>query len=266
MSNSFVHRINLSSENFVSLYFGKGAGKQIKEQLEHAKSEVLIISPYISENKIDTLIKLRERGVDVYLSFSSLPKYDIERSSILRKLIQQNKFVDSERKSSIIKRKNIYNGLLGILVILMFLFISLNLFQLNGEKQFNALYLASTIFILCIAFYIRKLKKRIENTPVNSYTYTEKGIRFKYIDGNGDNFVFIHSKIYVIDRKDVYLGSMNFTDSGFSSNFETRVRITEAVLASEIADWVRDFFENNIEFPAKDINHLGAMVYNEPIY
>lgn len=73
--------------------------------------------------------------------------------------------------------------------------------------------------------------------------------------------MYVHSKIYVIDRKIAYLGSLNFTDNGFSSNFETRIRITDQHKVGELVDFVHDIFDDHETFKRHKLWFLGKKVY-----
>ena len=50
--------------------------------------------------------------------------------------------------------------------------------------------------------------------------------------------IFIHNKIYVIDNQIAYLGSMNLTSNGMSSNVETRIRISDIGIVSGLDTYV----------------------------
>jgi len=86
--SNFYYKMPLNEFEAVEVYVGQSSGKQLQLDIENAKSEVLIVSPYIDETKLDDLIKLKNRNINVRLAFSSLRKE--QESNILKKLIHQN--------------------------------------------------------------------------------------------------------------------------------------------------------------------------------
>jgi len=54
----------------------------------------------------------------------------------------------------------------------------------------------------------------------------------------------IHGKIYIIDNKIAYLGSLNLTTMGTKYNYETRIRITDAEAVNEINEEFYELFNN----------------------
>lgn len=216
---------------------GQSSGKQLNNDILNSKSEVLIISPYIDESKLDDLIGLKDRGVNVRLAFSDLR--DNQKSNILRKLIHQQKYTDDKLKKSIMRKKHTFSVLsIASLVIGIILLI---FSALNFQKLDFKTFISAIIGLICIyVFYrINKKKKEVEKTSVYRYEYFRK-INFKYLRNNfrSHNNMFIHSKIYVIDREIAYIGSMNFTNNGFTSNFETRVKITQSEKIKELVAFI----------------------------
>ncbi|OCA69226.1 restriction endonuclease [Chryseobacterium contaminans] len=100
---------------------------------------------------------------------------------------------------------------------------------------------------------------------VYTYHYSEN-LNFKYIRNNRYDNKFLHSKIYIIDRKVAYLGSLNYTKSGFTSNFESRIRITQQEKVNELVCFVHDIFEDNVNLRKHELFYLGKQVYSEEMY
>lgn len=69
----------------------------------------------------------------------------------------------------------------------------------------------------------------------------------------------IHSKIFIIDERIAYGGSLNFTNSGLFRNFESRVRITDPGAVKGMDDLFED--QDNKETP---LNYYGRFLYTEP--
>lgn len=105
-----------------------------------------------------------------------------------------------------------------------------------------------------------------KNTRIYDYTYTQL-FPFHVIESpytNSESSTFIHSKVYLIDDKIAYLGSLNFTYSGTKNNHETRVRTTDI----EAIEQLRSMFNelpNEPSLPKKSITEWGRQIYPEPI-
>lgn len=70
--------------------------------------------------------------------------------------------------------------------------------------------------------------------------------------------IFIHGKIYIIDDRIVYTGSLNFTIGGTSSNYETRVRTEDPAAVRKIVDEFYALFNSPYD---KGIFNLGEGCY-----
>jgi phosphatidylserine/phosphatidylglycerophosphate/cardiolipin synthase-like enzyme len=70
----------------------------------------------------------------------------------------------------------------------------------------------------------------------------------------------------VIDRKVAYLGSLNYTKSGFTTNFESRIRITQKEKVNELVSFVHDIFEDNVNLKKHELFYLGRKIYHEELY
>ncbi len=262
---NFYFKTEGTNNESVEVYVGQSSGKQLNNDILNAEKEVLIVSPYIDESKIDDLIKLKNRGVNIRVAFSDLR--DGQKANILRKLIHQQKDIDEQLREKVNKKKNQYSILSNISLVLgIFLFLYTG-FNLNVTSLSSLLVpMAGVIGIL--GFYkFNQRKKKVEKTPIFSYEYTEK-MNFKYLRNNFQSLdkMFIHSKIYIIDRKFAYVGSLNYTKNGFTTNFETRVRITQSTKINELVEFVHDIFDDNYNFKAHELWFLGKQVYSEELY
>jgi phosphatidylserine/phosphatidylglycerophosphate/cardiolipin synthase-like enzyme len=77
----------------------------------------------------------------------------------------------------------------------------------------------------------------------------------------------LHSKIYVVDKKVMYLCSLNFTESGLKFNHEVLIKITDentiALMLMNINELKNEYFSE--EYQQEKIRELGAKIYLEPI-
>lgn len=261
---NFYFNTNGDQKGKVEVYVGQSSGKQLNEDILKAKKEVLIVSPYIDESKLDDLIALKERGVNVRLAFSDLR--DNQKYKVLRKLIHQQRDVNINKKKQIEKRVSLFSVLSTISLsagIILMVYTALT-FRIDLP---NLIQLIGGLFLITIFYFLLKYKRELQKTPIYRYEYSEK-LNFKYLRNNykSNDKMFIHSKIYVIDGKVAYLGSMNYTNNGFTSNFETRVRITNTEKISELVDFVHGIFENEKNFSSHELWFLGRGVYSEELY
>jgi len=102
---------------------------------------------------------------------------------------------------------------------------------------------------------------------IYSYTYESpiklKLIYDKYNRSGKKGKHQIHSKIYVIDEKVAYLGSANFSYSGFVDSYETMTRIKDPNAVTKISKEVDDLFNDKRIF-SKDLAEWGQELYDEP--
>ena len=62
----------------------------------------------------------------------------------------------------------------------------------------------------------------------------------------------IHSKIYVIDNEIAFVGSVNFTYSGFKTHYETTIKVNDKKAVSDISQEVEDLY-NSKDLKVKEI-------------
>ncbi|MEN2399457.1 phospholipase D-like domain-containing protein [Flavobacterium sp. MC2016-06] len=262
METNFYLNTQTESAEFTEVYFGQYCGKQLNQDIQNSKSEVLIISPYIDETKLEDLIKLKEKKVNVRIIFNSLRK-DQERK-ILRKLIHQNKENNYVQKEIKEKQHDLY---LMLSIVCICIGVVLFLFSIQNMKiDFRGVFYMLISFASSYGFWYfnnkRELTKKIQ---IYKYTYSEK-LDFKYLRDNKENKMEVHSKIYVIDRKVAYLGSLNFTNDGFNSNFETIIKITQKDKIMELVKFANSIFEDNVNFKSNELWLLGKKAYSEEKY
>ncbi|MBA3830175.1 MAG: phospholipase D family protein [Taibaiella sp.] len=97
---------------------------------------------------------------------------------------------------------------------------------------------------------VRQLKSK------DGYSY-ERPFPYKMCD---PKYHFIHSKWYIIDEAIAFIGSMNMTCSGFSNNYETRLRITEAATIVLLRKEFDALF-NDQKIQEKSLEEWGKEIY-----
>jgi len=258
LAKRFYHRIeDKINGDTVEVYIGQGAGTQLGNDLMNASSEVIIVSPYIDEQKLDELFMLKKRNIYVKLAFSSLNER--QEYSILRKLVRQKQIKNHEAAARA-KRSAQHNGILSTIFT-----VASVAFLTNLYFHFQWSQLAFGLILGYLAYYFMGKRNLSNRLPIYSYEYEEK-LHFKYFRNTNygvHSSPFVHSKIYIIDRKIAYLGSVNFTRNGFESNFETRIRITNTNKVNELLYFVNQLLDTNDYLNCHQLDWLGKKVYRE---
>lgn len=243
------------------IYIGKGAGKKLMKEIHEAQQEIQIVSPYLSAYLVKELIMLHEKGIRVKLiTTDDIEDFGYSNERNLYKLIQQSRSIDDEALQLRIKWIGIRKKILYTTIACLLLSIILPLF-LDPVFGLSALGLA-----LVLSFVYRRFVVKIKNKRVFIYHYYSLfPFRVYYSPRSSQSRnTFIHSKIYLIDRKIAYLGSLNFTKSGTKHNHETRIRTTDPEVVSEIIKEVDELFDHP-RLPVRDIQKWGKQLYRESI-
>ena len=243
------------------IYIGKGAGKKLLNDIQHAKSSIKIVSPYLSPFLISELIDLKKRNIDVGLiTTDNIEDFYGNYERNIHKLIIQNRETDSQAVDQRTKWKDIVKILTYITVGLSIALIGLTYYIQDIKVSFGLIPL--TILYLTI----RLFKSKVRNKRIYSYWYSQLFPFKVYMspDSTPDSDTFIHSKIYLIDDKIAYLGSLNFTASGTKYNYETRIRTTDTNAIEEIREEF-DQLMNHSQLPERNTQVWGQQLYSEPI-
>ncbi len=243
------------------IYIGKGAGKKLLKDMREAKESIKIVSPYLSPFLISELISFKERNIDIELiTTDNIEDFYGNYEKNIHKLIRQHRKTDYEAVEKRNKWINIKKILTYCTIGLFTIFISLIYITKDIQTLFGLI--PFVILILIIRLY----SKKIRNMRIYSYSYS-KFFPFKVYmspDTTKLSDTFIHSKIYLIDDKIAYLGSLNFTASGTKYNYETRIRTEDKNAINEIKREINQLmYYSNI--PERDIQFWGSQLYKEPI-
>lgn len=249
------------------LYFGKGAGKKILDSIHQAKKSIKIVSPYISSNFVDWLTEIQTFGINVVLITSDNQKTDSFYN--VYKPDYTNIAIENKKNEQLVRRKMFLSRIYKVLLVLTIICVSLlaisfglswlitmeNISYENIQRDFSyllsSLTLISNVLILLIATFlvlfivvkivITNISGKIRYIPVPNPTYSEKlkGLKIVYSQS-----AFIHSKIYIIDDEIAYIGSLNFTENGINSNYESCLTIRDKKTVEKISQYVRFLFED----------------------
>lgn len=243
------------------IYIGKGAGKKLLYDIQNARKSVKIVSPYLSPFLITELINFRNRNLEVELITSdNIEDFYGNYEKNITKLINQNRETDQIAVEKREKWKNTSKILTYIGFGLLIILVGIGYYLKDPKIAFGL------IPIIIIFLVVKLYKNKITNTRIYSYWYSQLFPFKVYMspDKSDQSDTFIHSKIYLIDDKIAYLGSLNFTASGTKHNYETRIRTEDPNAIKEIKDEIYQLL-NHSHLPERDIQYWGKELYNEPI-
>src|SRR3989338_2839278 len=214
------------------IYIGKEAGKEIHEKIKNAKKSVKIVSPYLSADYLKDLIRLHKKQIAVTLitcdKIEDSPYSDFKTEDLIKK----EKVYD--KKARILK-KGLFRGFIWLFIISVLLAIS--------AFAFPTLFVFAGIFILAgiIAF--------ISSMLISNYSFKYEPIfRIKVFDShsgkNPRSTELIHSKIFIIDEEIAFLGSVNFTYSGFKTHYETTIKVEDLRAVRDISQEVEKLYNS----------------------
>ncbi len=243
------------------IYIGKGAGKKLMHDIDNAQHSVKILSPFLSPFLVKKLIDVHHKGVSVQLiTTDTIEDFYGDRKRNILELIIQHKIVDREAQGLRNKWKKIRKALYWLAISLTVGMVYL-IYQYNSVRIYG---LITPIFLLFLGAQF--LHSKVQKKRVFSYTY-EQLFPFKVVI-SPDKFnyggMYLHSKIYIIDDRIAYLGSLNFTGSGTTNNYETRIRTSSKEAVQKIVDEYNDLLFNE-QLAELSIQSWGQQLYKEPI-
>ncbi len=220
---------------------GRGNGMEILKAIKNAKTSVKIVSPYLSPDYIKELIKLHNKNVQITLitcdNLETNNWSDFKHSDIInRTKIEDNKLSKARK----LKKKLVKISLIFLLISIVSFFLSVILPIL--------LYLS--VFLIIIVVLIFGFAFILEDYVYEYPSYNYNPIfRLKVFDSksgiNPQSTNLIHSKIFLIDEKILFLGSANFTYSAFNTHYETIMQIQDIQAISDISNEIENLFNSN---------------------
>ena len=236
------------------IYIGRNAGSELLEDMHNAKESVKIISPYLSPEYIRDLIGIQEKGVNVSLitsdNIETNNRVDFSHRDIIIQHCHTDELAFQERK--VLLNYTMISAALTLITFILGLFTSLFLFFLT-----LVFFISSSILYLMYA-----------NKVVYTYTYSPlfdfKVFFSQYSSEEFKNDFLIHSKLYIIDDKIAYMGSVNYTYSGLVNSFECLTRLNDLKDIEYLnQEYKKLFYNKRLHF--KDIEQWGRELYDEPI-
>jgi len=231
------------------IHIGRSAGDSLLKDMRQAKESVKIVSPYLTPSYIEELIRLQKKGVNVTLITSDNLEEGDGRYSDLehRDIIKQKQEVIKSKKEKRTKGMR-WAGIPLLLSIILFV---------N-----QAIGLGFIFFIISLAIFFIHYNIKIYNYSYYSI-FNLRVFHSKYnYDKNRRGTHDVHAKIYVIDNKIAYVGSINFTHAGLSNNYETAVEIKDQKAIKAISEEINVLFNSKRYF--MPIDEWGQELYDEP--
>lgn len=236
------------------LYMGTNAGAAIYSDIAKATQNVLVVSPHVSEEHIDILLRKHAEGVHVTLITSTDFEGNTGSKTIYKKLITQAKVTNEQTKRT---------RLIGLVVMYLMLFSSVVSASTGAYLENYQLFWS--LLILPFGFLIIKLLNKLR---VYSYSYQSNLPFYVMASPNVDpqtrNQTFVNSKIYIIDDQVAYLGSGDFTKAGFRDHHETVFRIIDQSTVHCIYKEINGLLSDQNRL-FRDISFIGKHIYPEPI-
>lgn len=239
------------------IYVGKSAGKHLLNDIQNARKSVKIVSPYLSASLVKELIKLNAKKLKIELITSDdIEDFKGKAEKNIHKLIIQNKKSNgiSSEKWQVFSQIIIFS-IVGILATMLFAFYETENFRIILG------FIPVTILYFIHQNFVKKSKKKRKVSYWYSQLFPFKVYISPYKSKLSDSF--IHSKIYLIDDKIAYLGSLNFTVSGLNNNYETSIRTKDSSAIKEIKAEINQLFHHS-NLDEKDIQLWGAELYEQP--
>ncbi len=241
------------------LYIGKNAGNKIIEEINTAKSSVKIISPYISPSTIWHLIKLHRKGVQVELVTTDAVMDQTEQAEkTFKVLIKQEK--EYNKKGAALKKtlhflQKLLWGSFAIALLATFYF------YIEEQSSNLGLGIIISLTLLVLGIYVS-----IKTSQQNTFQYKYESLfplKLLIAPENSEFPIktFIHSKVFIIDEKIMYWGSINFTSMGVKDNYETRVRTTDTIAIQKMTKEFNQLLQSN-NLPERYLNIWGRMIYS----
>jgi phosphatidylserine/phosphatidylglycerophosphate/cardiolipin synthase-like enzyme len=207
----------------VEFIFGRRAGERAWHEIRAATTSVIVVSPFLTKELVEQLEPCRRAGVQITLIASDAI---CEQPSLAAALLRQERHV----RHGVQRLRNAIASVCVVLGVFCAAWLGVAL-QASVSAPF--LKLSGGLLLACAGLAY--------SAYVHPYRY-EYHWRFAeqrtIAARSRDDPSFtpmLHAKLYVIDHAVAYVGSANFTSSGFFLNVEALVRITERAVVHEIA-------------------------------
>lgn len=228
---------------------GAGIGAHLRQRIRKAQRSIHVLSPYLSNSFIADLLAAQKRGVQVHLltSDSESLLQSLQQRDLYRSVLQQRITRDEGR--TLRKALGIGASVLAAVGSLAATYIVSPLFLV--ATALSALFLALLLRWRVTAAHYEPLLDTFavfcsEEGVLPASSRSEKRL--------------VHAKVYIIDGKIAYLGSLNFTYRGFHGNYESLIEVSDEAAVRKIADELASL-PKNTAYAQADMTALGDFLY-----
>lgn len=242
MENTFLKDISCD------IYAGKKAGIAVRTTMKNAKKSITIIAPFLSGKMIgEEIFKALNKNVQV-----KIISKDNERIYPLLKKILFIKKHSSQNQNEWISQLGKF------LLIVFYIILSLAILEIFTSFGFNVSFMRnslskSSFLILTILFSVFIVFFRdfiLNNKKSSKFTYSKReNLKLHILDKD----YHLHSKIYIIDNKTAFLGSLNCTDTGFLLNHETCIKTIDKSVIKHLNNVYKDLIKSSKPIPLKEL-------------
>jgi len=234
-----------SNKDTISL--GKQAGTEILNEIKNAKESVKIVSPYLSPAFVQELIHLHKNGRKITLITSDNITNENSYSDFKASdLVKTEKTFDENLSQK--RKKGLRASILAILVSAIIFLLSFY-YQISVYPSIALLFAG---FIVSIFYYSMNPCKTIYSPLFRIKVFDSKSGEKPW------STELIHSKIFIIDERICFLGSANFTYSGFKTHYETVIKVGDQKAINDISREVESLY-NSTELGAKPIEEWAGL-------
>ena len=238
------HKIN--NEN--QLYIGRNCGRDLLDDIQQAKQSIDVVSPFLSKEKMVHLLNAQQNKVNVRLLMLIEPGHNrLTTSAILSTFIYAKQHINRNKEKLRQLMLRISSSLL-ILVLLAFI-IKLMIFMNSKFRHphstphkallfFHYHWLYSLTLLGLILIIVGALRY-FKQLPIFFYSYHEK-LPVRLFDNHATKkkvnnaTPMLHAKLFIIDERVAYYGSLNLTNAGCKRNIELLQKTTDKVLIQSL--------------------------------
>ncbi|MGH9160335.1 MAG: phospholipase D family protein [Vicinamibacteraceae bacterium] len=220
-----------SSGSRLEFIFGRRAGDRLWREVRAATTSVIVVSPFLTRELVEQLDSQHQAGVNITLIASDAI---CEQPTLAASLLRQERHVRHG-----VQRWRMTMACTSLFMcVLCMTWLSVAWWASSPASMLEP---SAGILLAAIGFayaaYLHPYR----------YEYQWRFAAQRTICARSEDGSFatmLHAKLYVIDEAVAYVGSANFTKSGFFFNIEALVRITDPIVVRQIIDAAHGLLTN----------------------
>lgn len=242
MENTFLKDISCD------IYAGKKAGIAVRATMKNAKKSITIIVPFLSGKMIsEEIFKALNKNVQVKI----ISKDNERIYPLLKKILfikkhssqNQNEWLYQLGKFLLI----VFYIILSLAILEIFTSFGFNVSFMRNSLSKNSFLILTILFSVFIVFFRDFI---LNNKKSSKFTYSKReNLKLHILDKD----YHLHSKIYIIDNKTAFLGSLNCTDTGFLLNHETCIKTIDKSVIKHLNNVYKDLIKSSKPIPLKEL-------------